>query len=161
MTTEKARAHRLDAFPAAAIRFSRALDRNRERIAEEEGLSANELRALFYIGEHVTVTPSQLAKHMHVTATAITFISRRLVEIDLVHRVAHPADRRRIFLELTPAAHSALDRIHAEFDEMVREATSHLDNAQVREFTSALDSVATAITERTDRIGRAKDAETA
>ncbi|MFG6444206.1 MarR family winged helix-turn-helix transcriptional regulator [Microbacterium sp. P06] len=160
MTTQPGRSHRLDAFPAAAVRFSRALDRNRERIAEEEGLSASELRALFFIGEHVSVTPKQLAAHMHLTTTAITFISRRLVEIGMLHRVDHPDDRRKIFLELTDDAHATVERIHLEFDEMVRNATSHLTDAQVDDFTGYLQSVGTAVAEHTARLSNGKSAAT-
>jgi DNA-binding MarR family transcriptional regulator len=156
MTDQDGRSHQLDAFPAAAVRFSRALDRNRERIAEEEGLSASELRALFYIGEHVSVTPKQLAAHMHVTTAAITLISRRLVEIDMLHRIDHPDDRRSLFLALTPKAHAAMERIHADFNDMVRGATAHLTERQRREFTEYLESVALAIAEHTARIASAK-----
>lgn len=158
MTEQVGRSHRLDAFPTAAVRFSRALDRNRERIAEEEGLSASELRALFYVAEHIRVTPKQLASHMHVTTGAITFITRRLADIGMLARTDHPGDRRSIFLELTPQAHSAMERIHADFDEMVRGATAHLTDGQLDQFTSSLESVATAIAEHTARISAAKSA---
>lgn len=140
------------------MRFARALDRNRELIAEEEGLSASELRALFYIGEHLRVTPKQLATHMHVTTGAVTFITRRLVDIDMLARSDHPEDRRSIHLELTPRAHTAMARIHAEFDEMVSGATAHLADGQVEEFTASLESVATAIAEHTARIAAARSA---
>lgn len=158
MTDQDGRSHRLDALPAAAVRFSRALDRNRERIAEEEGLSASELRALFYIGEHVRATPKQLAAHMHITTGAITFITRRLVEIDMLTRAEHPDDRRSIQLELTPRAHTAMERIHADFDAMVTSATAHLGEEDLAQFTSSLDSVATAIAEHTARISAVKSA---
>ena len=151
MAGSEGRSHRLDTFPAAAIRLSRALERNRERIAEEEGFSASELRALFYIGEHVSVTPKQLAEHMHMTTAAITFISRRLVEADILDRVAHPDDRRSIFLELTPRAHAALERIHSEFTSMVRSATASLDARELDDFTKYLDVTATVIAEHTFR----------
>ncbi|MDN3494925.1 MarR family transcriptional regulator [Planococcus sp. APC 4015] len=146
---DEGRTYRLDRIPAAAVRFARALDRNRERIAAEEGLSASELRALFYIGEHLRVTPKQLATHMHVTTGAVTFITRRLVELQMLSRSDHPDDRRSLFLELTPRAHAAMDRIHAEFDEMIRASTAQLDDQQLEQFTASLESVATAIAERT------------
>lgn len=146
MTNPK-KSYALDAFPAAAVRFSRALDRNNERIAEEEGLSASELRTMFYIAERVTVTPKQLSEHMRVTTAAVTFITRRLVAIDMIKRSEHPDDRRSILLELTPRAHKAMTRIHSEFDEMVRGATSALSLEQLEAFTEALTTVGTAIIE--------------
>ncbi|SIT67791.1 MarR family winged helix-turn-helix transcriptional regulator [Microbacterium sp. RU33B] len=154
------RSHRLKAFPAAAVKFSRALDRNRERIAEEEGLTASELRALFYVGEHIRVTPKQLASHMHVTTAAITLIARRLVTIGMLSRADHPDDRRSVILELTPLAHTTLERIHSEFDQMVSDATAHLDERQIAEFTRSLESVAVAVAEHTARITAARAAAT-
>lgn len=148
------RSYKLSAFPAAAVRFSRALDRNRERIAEEEGLSASELRALFYIGEHVAVTPKRLAAHMHMTTAAITLISRRLVEIDLLQRLDNPDDRRSVMLSLTPRAHVAMERMHRDFAEMITGATAHLSSAELAAFTTQLESVATAIADHTARLDR-------
>lgn len=150
------RSYSLSAFPAAAVRFSRALDRNRERIAEEEGLSASELRALFYIGEHVAVTPKRLAEHMHMTTAAITLISRRLAEIGLLQRSAHPDDRRSVMLSLTPRAHTSMERMHTDFAAMIAEATAHLGASEVENLTRHLDSVATAIAEHTARIAQAR-----
>lgn len=156
MQEQVGRSYRLDAFPAAAVRFSRALDRNRERIAEEEGLTASELRALFYVGEHVRVTPKQLASHMHITTAAITFITRRLVEIGLLSRADHPEDRRSVILELTPLAHTTMERIHSDFDRMIGDATAHLDEGQIAAFTESLESVALAIAEHTARLTAAR-----
>lgn len=142
---ETKRSYALDAFPAAAVRFARALDRNRERIAEQEGVSASELRTMFFIGERVSVTPKQLSEHMHVTTSAVTFIIRRLVSIDMIQRVDHPGDRRSVLLELTPRAHTTMARIHAEFDEMIAQATASLDEEQLKVFTASLQQVGTAI----------------
>lgn len=135
------------------MRFARALDRNNERIAEDEGLSASELRTMFYIAEHVSVTPKQLSEHMRLTTAAVTFITRRLVDIGMLGRVDNPDDRRSILLELTPRAHAAMARIHSEFDGMIAKATSSLDADQLDAFTSALTVVATEIF---DHVGRGK-----
>ncbi|WKK71006.1 hypothetical protein Q0F99_15175 [Rathayibacter oskolensis] len=44
------RQHLLDGFPDAAVRFFRALEAHRSRLAAEHGLSEIELRCLFRIG---------------------------------------------------------------------------------------------------------------
>lgn len=143
------RSYALDTFPAAAVRFARALDRNRERIAADEGLSAGELRAMFFIAEHISVTPKQISAHMHVTTAAVSFISRRLTSIDMLERADHPGDGRSVLLTLSPLGHTTMDRIHTDFDEMVRDSTSTLSPEQLDEFTHALTTVGTAIVERT------------
>ncbi len=144
----RGRAHVLNGFGAAAVEFVRALERNRERIALDEGLTASELRALFHIGSVVSVTPKELALRFGMTTGAITFISRRLVERGLVQRVEHPNDRRSLYLELTPLAHDKLETIHREFESMVEESTDFLTPEQRIEFTHALSTAAKEIDAR-------------
>lgn len=142
------RAHLLSGFGAAAVDFVRALERNRDRIALDEGLSGSELRALFHIGTVVSITPKELAGHFGMTTGAITFISRSLVERGLLHRVDHPNDRRSIYLELTPLAHDKLDFIHREFESMIEESTRFMPPADVERFTQALAAVAVEVNAR-------------
>jgi hypothetical protein len=51
-----------------------------------------------------------------------------------------------------------MERIHADFAEMVRGATAHLSKGELDQFTHSLDSVATAIAEHTGKISAAKSA---
>jgi DNA-binding MarR family transcriptional regulator len=59
--------HSLNGFPAAVIRFVRALERNREKIANDHGLSASDLRTMFWVAEHHSVMPKELATHLQMT----------------------------------------------------------------------------------------------
>ena len=126
MVAETARRHVLTGFPDAAIHFLRALEDNRQRVASDHGLSAIELRSLFRIAEAGALTPKQLAADLALTNGAITGISGRLVDSGMLQRVAHPNDRRSLYLELTPAGNSAMAEIHRDFISMVAEATSGL-----------------------------------
>lgn len=143
--------HSLEGFPAAAIRFVRALERNRERIATDHGLSASELRALFWIAEQGSVQPKDLAAHMEMTTGGITAVSHRLVEMDLLERVAHPNDRRSLYLELTALGHSTMNRMHTEFNHMIGESTAALSTRELTAFESALTAVAGEVASRTAR----------
>jgi DNA-binding MarR family transcriptional regulator len=146
--TEK---HALEGFPVTAIRFVRALERNRENIAISNGLTPSELRALFWIAEHVSLTPKAVAEHMEMTTGAITAIASRLSDRELLHRVAHPQDRRSVFLELTQSGHVMMRTIHLDFTRMVSEATSSLSKKELVAFESALGRVADEVTIRTGR----------
>lgn len=149
--TKPIETHVLDGFPATAIRFVRALERNRERIAVDHGLSASDLRALFWIAEHAGVTPKAVATHMEMTTGGITAIANRLVALELLQRVAHPSDRRSLYLELTPEGHKVMRRIHADFNGMISASTSGLTVAELTAFESALQSVAAEVAQRTAR----------
>lgn len=141
----------LESFPAAAIRFVRALERNRELIASDYGVSASELSALFHIAEVTSTTPKELAHHLQMTTGAITAIASRLVSADLVHRVDHPTDRRSLYLQLTPQGHDVMTRIHTEFRAMIAASTAGLTAKQLADFEASLKTVSEQIAERTAR----------
>ena len=141
----------LEGFPAAAVRFVRALERNRELIALDHGVTASELAALFHIGEVAKTTPKELAHHLRMTTGAITAISGRIVSAGLILRVDHPRDRRSLYLELTPQGHDVMSRIHREFTSMIAESTAGLTPAQLADFEVSLMTVSEQIVERTER----------
>lgn len=142
MNGTDAPSYTLDGFPAAAVAFVRALEGNRERIARDAGLSASELHALLRIGAVVSITPKKLAVYMGMTTGAITAIARRLVGLGLIHRVDHPQDRRSLFLELTPYAHTVITEIHIDFASMLAASTKSLSAGELDAFTGALRTVA-------------------
>ena len=150
MEREPPRTHALDRFPAAAVRFVRALEQNRESIAVRHGLSPSELRALFWIGEQGSVRPKELAAHMEMT-TGVTAISHRIVELGLLERIAHPEDRRSLFLELTPAGHAMMTEMHTDFTSMVAGSALMLSVEELAAFESALTVVATEVFSRLGR----------
>lgn len=141
----------LETFPAAAIRFVRALERNRELIAHDHGVSASELRALFHIGEVASITPKELADHLEMTTGAITAIAGGLVAAGLIHRIDHPRDRRSLYLQLTPKGHGLMTEIHRDFQEMIAASTSGLTARQIADFELALTTVSEQIAIRTQR----------
>lgn len=151
MEHETGPSHTLDGLPAAAVEFVNAMQHNRERIAEDAGLSATELRALFRIAAAVSVTPKNLAAYLGMSTAAVTFISRRLVDAGLLHRLDHPNDRRSLYLELTPLAHQLMLGIHRDFVAVLTAATDELGATEVERFSSSLTSVARSMVSRSTR----------
>jgi DNA-binding MarR family transcriptional regulator len=137
-----AASHTLTGFPDAATAFVSALEENRRRIAERAGLSATELRALFHVAQVVSITPKDLAVYLGMTTGAVTGISRRLVETDHLQRIDHPADRRSLYLELSPHGHEVMTDIHRDFKSMLADSTGGLDAEELERFTAALRTVA-------------------
>jgi DNA-binding MarR family transcriptional regulator len=135
-------AHTLDGFPAAAMVFLRALDSNRHRIALEAGVTASELRALSRVAEAGSITPKELAESMEMTTGAVTAISTRLVDAQLLRRVDHPSDRRSLLLELTSAADDVMDQLYREFEVSIGIATKGMPEEYLRACSALLRSVA-------------------
>ena len=125
------RKHTLTGFPDAAIHLMRALEQNRRQIGADQGLTPTEMKTLFRIAEAGSITPKQLAESLSVTNGAITGTSTRLVDAGLLQRVAHPNDRRSLYLELTEAGHRAMVEIHADFNEMVGDATAGITAEEI------------------------------
>lgn len=145
MQNDSNRAHALDGFPAAAVKFVNAMQHRRSLIETQTGLSASELRALFRVASSVRSTPKQLALHLEITTAAVTFISTRLVERGLLVRVDHPSDRRSLYLELTPSAHQLMRDLHGEFAAMLESATATLTTSDLDSLTETLLSLAGSI----------------
>ena len=144
--------HTLEEFPAAAIRFTRVLERNRLRLAVDNGLAPNEMRALFRVAEVGSITPKRLADYMQVTTGSVTAISDRLVGRGLITREAHPNDRRSLHLTLTPAGHELMRTLHADFESMIAGSTASLTPEEVTAFTAALTTVADEILARLEAL---------
>ncbi|GAA0993095.1 MarR family winged helix-turn-helix transcriptional regulator [Subtercola frigoramans] len=134
----------VDGLPAATLVLLRALDKMRSRFASERELTLSELRVLSRIAEARQASPKMLAGSMNLTTGAVTAISDRLVERDLIVRVAHPSDRRAIFLELTPAGEAVMAGVYDDYrgaitavaDTMTGEETELLEGLLLRLATS-------------------------
>lgn len=137
--------HDLVGFGAAATAFVSALDANRQRIADDAGLSRTQLRALFRISQAAEITPKELGRYLGVTTGAVTAIVQTLVDHDLVARVEHPRDRRSLLLTLSAHGHEVMAGIHDDFERMITEATRSLDSDELAAFVRALDTVATEV----------------
>ena len=137
--------HALDALSASALAFLRAMDRNRNRVATESGLTGSELRAIARVAEAGSITPKLLAESMEMTTGAVTAISNRLVALQLLTRVAHPHDRRSLLLELTPAAEQITQKIYDDFQALIARAALDLDAEDKARVGSSLTSMARSI----------------
>lgn len=69
---------------------------------------------------------TDLALAERVTQPAITSTVNRLAERGWVVREADPADRRVVRVTLTPAGHEALERLQAEYRELLQDGVSAL-----------------------------------
>jgi DNA-binding MarR family transcriptional regulator len=140
--------HTLTGFPDAAIHLLRALEEERQRLAEEHSLSTTDLRGLFRIAESGELTPKELAGHLTVSGGAVTGISGRLVAAGLLQRVTHPEDRRSVQLQLTSEGRQTISAIHSDFIAMVARATHGLSQEDVTTATEVLWRVIGALRER-------------
>ncbi|WP_216363708.1 MarR family winged helix-turn-helix transcriptional regulator [Subtercola boreus] len=78
----------------------------RTGFADHLGLTHNEYDAFIFVAEQQTTTPKELAATLRFTTGATTAMIDRLENVNLVHRIPNPTDRRSILIEPTPHGHA-------------------------------------------------------
>jgi DNA-binding MarR family transcriptional regulator len=79
--------------------------------AERLGLNRTDLHAVNIIENSGGLTAGELARQAGLTSGAVTGVIDRLERAGYARRVADPADRRRVKLEVTPKFYARADRI--------------------------------------------------
>ncbi|RFA12381.1 hypothetical protein B7R22_16435 [Subtercola boreus] len=92
-------------YAAALHDLDRQHRKLRTGFADHLGLTHNEYDAFMFIAEQRTTTPKELAATLRFTTGATTAMIDRLENVDLVHRIPNPNDRRSVLIE--PTFHGA------------------------------------------------------
>ena len=78
-------------------------DRVHQRVAGAASVTPSELSALREVARHGPLTFGQLAERLRLDRTTVSRLASRLHEIGLVSRVQDADDKRRVWLQTTPA----------------------------------------------------------
>ena len=82
----------------------------------ETVLSDIQLAALAALERHDSMTPGELAEHEKVQPPSMTRVIAVLEERNLVHRSAHPTDRRQAVLTVTEDGRALVQRVRRRKD---------------------------------------------
>ena len=93
-------------------------------IAERLGVTSTELEVLGTLVARGALSAGDLARRTGLTSGAVTRLIDRLVERGTVRRRADPVDRRRVLVEITPAALKACEPF---YEPIAREGTALLE----------------------------------
>ena len=85
-----------------------------ELLAELLGVNRTDGRCLDILDQHGSMTAGDLAEASRLTTGAITAVIDRLERAGLARRVPDPRDRRRVLVELTPAAYEIANELMVE-----------------------------------------------
>src|SRR3984957_8983274 len=108
-----------------------------ERVAKRLKLSRTDMRCLDLIGRLGPMTAGRLAEESGLTTGAVTFILDRLEEAGMVARRRDTEDRRRVWVEIVPAAQERLAGLQQPVAEEMRQVAQHFkadELAIVRDF---------------------------
>jgi DNA-binding MarR family transcriptional regulator len=131
----------MNAFAVLRAANSRLLD----ALASSLRIAATDFRALFHIAGEEQVTPKQISEHLGLTTGAMTSLVDRIENAGLAVRVANPADRRSLLVELTDAGRAAVDRGGSIYSEAFGRSIPHQDlTAVTRAFAQLAENLGAA-----------------
>ncbi|MBD2172024.1 MarR family winged helix-turn-helix transcriptional regulator [Anabaena cylindrica] len=108
----------------SVMRFIRA----KMRAHKATFLSIPQLRSLAFLNRNPGASLSDLAEHLGVTSATASATIERLVQRELVQRIHHPQERRRIVLTLTDEGKSilqqSLDETRAQIADLLEGLTA-------------------------------------
>ncbi len=108
-----------------------------EGLAKKLKLSRTDMRCLDLIGRLGPLTAGRLAEESGLTTGAVTFILDRLEEAGMVTRRRDTEDRRRVWVEIVPAAQERLQGLQQPVAEEMRQVAQRFkadELAVVRDF---------------------------
>ena len=108
-----------------------------EGLAKKLKLSRTDMRCLDLIGRLGPMTAGHLAEESGLTTGAVTFILDRLEEAGMVTRRRDTEDRRRVWVEIIPAAQERLQCLQQPVAEEMRQVAQRFkadELAIVRDF---------------------------
>jgi DNA-binding MarR family transcriptional regulator len=108
-----------------------------ERVAKKFKLSRTDMRCLDILGRRGPTTAGQLADESGLSTGAVTFLLDRLELAGMVKRRRDTDDRRRVWVELVPAAQKRLQHAQQPIVEEMKQVTQRFkaeELAIVRDF---------------------------
>lgn len=108
-------------------------------VARRHGLSHAALNALAIIEGHgAPMTTGAVGAHMHITTGTMTSVLDTLERNGYIERLTDPDDRRRVLVDVTPAAQEVLNEL---LPEVVQATTAALAGFSAKELDGFLDTL--------------------
>lgn len=124
--------------------------RLRTGFADHLSLTHNEYDAFMFIAEATTTTPKELAAALRFTTGATTAMIDRLENVDLVHRIPHPTDRRSVLIEPTANGTTQAAWVVSNYIDIANDAVTSHTTLTAQNLTDAITHITTLITKATE-----------
>ena len=122
-------------------------------VARRHGLSHAALNALAVIeGAGGPLPAGEVSARMHITTGTMTSVLDTLERNGYVKRLADPSDRRRVLVDITPAAQAVLDKMLPEVQHVIAVALRDIDAETLQAFFDTLATVSAAIAAVPDNV---------
>ena len=112
------------------------------------GLTHPGLNALAVIeGEGQPMLTGEVAARMHITSGSVTSLLDNLERKNLVVRSSDPGDRRRVLVDITPAAQATLDEVLPAIQQIARHVMDGISVQRQQALLDVLGDIRNAVAE--------------
>lgn len=112
----------------ALLTAAEALD---DAVGARLGLNRTDMRCVDILSRRAPMTAGDLAREAGLSTGAMTTALDRLERTGYARRIVDPRDRRRVLIELTPAAIARCDAIYGPLIERGAANTARFDDAEL------------------------------
>jgi DNA-binding MarR family transcriptional regulator len=120
-------------------------------LARNHGLSHAALNALAVIeGYGGPIPTGEVSTRMHITTGTMTTVLDTLERKGYVQRIADPEDRRRVLVDVTPAAQDLLDQLLPEVQQLALAVMRVLDDKALQQMLNTLGIINAALGDAPD-----------
>jgi DNA-binding MarR family transcriptional regulator len=120
-------------------------------VCRRYGLSHAALNALAVIeGEGQPMLTGEVAGRMHITSGTVTSLLDNLERKQYIVRTGDPDDRRRVLVDITPAAHALLDEVLPAIQQVARRLVDRIGPERQQLLLDTLDEIRRAAAELPD-----------
>jgi DNA-binding MarR family transcriptional regulator len=125
-----------------------------QAIADHLGMNRTDMRCVDLIDQAGGMTAGELARAAGLTSGAVTAVIDRLEKAGMARRVADPADRRRVRIEVTPKLWELTGPLMLPFLEESQAILGDYSTAELARFADFLQRVIDVQGRHTERIRR-------
>jgi DNA-binding MarR family transcriptional regulator len=113
----------------------------RIRLSEKLGIGTIDINAMAFVGEVDGMTPKALGNILNITTGSVTAMVDRLESKGFMVRKPNPADRRSVFLHLSPAGTHAMQWATEHFAEAAKAALQGSSDDSVSSIAEFLEGI--------------------
>lgn len=125
----------------ALRRIIRAIDLHSRKLLAQHKITGPQLVCLLSIQEHEPVTPSAIARHVHLSPSTVIGILDRLEVKALLQRERDLKDRRLVHVSLTGQGRALVARAPSPLQDRLAEAMSELPETEQATIAESLDQI--------------------
>lgn len=113
----------------------------RIRLAEKLGIGTIDINAMAFVGEVDGMTPKALGNILNITTGSVTAMVDRLESKGFMVRKPNPADRRSLFLHLSPAGTEAMQWANQHFAEAASAVLTESSESGIADIAQFLEGI--------------------